>query len=312
MNKRICMLVLGMHRSGTSALTRMLSFAGAALPENLMHPNAANEAGFWEPINLVNANDRFLADCGTRWDSIRPIQTLPENSANKKHKEEIADILEKEYGDAKLIVLKDPRICRFANFYLELLDEMGFRTFSFIPYRNPLDVAESLRKRDEMSSAWSALLWLRHVIDAELATRDRQRMFVSFANLLGDPVGILEKIRSIEPELFSDLPDEIRADIEAFVDPGLRHHLSTLNDVINNPITGGWVSQVYQLVRWAEKSGFDQTDLVQLDQIRNEFDAMVPLFEALHEDVRGPSDASDSVSQIAEDGAPAPALDRET
>lgn len=288
----------------------MLSFAGAALPDNLMHPNAANETGFWEPINLVHANDRFLADCGTSWDSIRPIQSKPENSINKKYKEEIANIFEKEYGDAKMVVLKDPRICRFAKFYLELLDEMGFRTFSFIPFRNPLDVAESLRKRDEMSSAWSALLWLRHVIDAEFATRDRQRMFVSFSNLLGDPVGILEKIRSIEPELASELPDQLRADIEAFVDPGLRHHLSTLNDVINNPITAGWVCQVYQIIRWAEKCGLDNTDIIQLDQIRNEFDAVVPLFEALHEDASGQSDTKDSVSQIVGDSITARAFDR--
>ena len=58
--KRICVLVLGMHRSGTSALTRVISLLGAKLPKHLMPANFANETGYWEAVELNIYLDKIL------------------------------------------------------------------------------------------------------------------------------------------------------------------------------------------------------------------------------------------------------------
>ena len=50
-------MVLGMHRSGTSALTRILNLLGADLPEDLIKANAYNKSGYWEPSAVVALND---------------------------------------------------------------------------------------------------------------------------------------------------------------------------------------------------------------------------------------------------------------
>ena len=72
-DERRCLLVLGMHRSGTSALTRVLSLLGADLPATLMPPASDNETGFWEPGPLVDYHDRLLSEFGSDWDDWRAL-----------------------------------------------------------------------------------------------------------------------------------------------------------------------------------------------------------------------------------------------
>ena len=52
-DERRCLLVLGMHRSGTSALTRVLNLLGADLPATLAPPADDNETGFWSRSGLL-------------------------------------------------------------------------------------------------------------------------------------------------------------------------------------------------------------------------------------------------------------------
>src|SRR5438552_705120 len=79
------------------------------------------------------------------------------------------------FDDEPLAVLKDPRICRFVPFWLDVLGEIGAQPRIVIPVRSPLDVAESLKLRNGFSSSKSLLLWLRHTLDAEAETRKLSR-----------------------------------------------------------------------------------------------------------------------------------------
>jgi hypothetical protein len=48
MASRHLILVAGMHRSGTSALTRAINLAGVPLPNDLKGASPNNQDGFWE------------------------------------------------------------------------------------------------------------------------------------------------------------------------------------------------------------------------------------------------------------------------
>ena len=187
-SKRACILVLGMHRSGTSALTRVLSIAGAGLPKTLLPPVVGeNDRGYWESLPLVEYHDKLLAELGSRWDDWRALDLSRVPIRRRDEiKAEFIDLLAAEFGDAPLIVVKDPRMCRFAWLGLEALDSAGIDARSVIAFRNPLEVAGSLKRRDSMTRGEAALLWLRHVLDAEAAKRGRTRAFVSYHNLLAD------------------------------------------------------------------------------------------------------------------------------
>ena len=66
-------LVLGMHRSGTSAVARLLNLAGAAISERLMAPQADNPKGFWESLPITDLHDQALARMGLAWDHIERV-----------------------------------------------------------------------------------------------------------------------------------------------------------------------------------------------------------------------------------------------
>src|ERR1700681_1495219 len=111
---RTCILVLGMHRSGTSAFARVASLLGAALPRDLNRGTTDNAVDYWEPLPLVECHDEMLWAAEGRWNDWRAFKphALP-GSLLDRFKCEISGILEQQFGSAPLFVLKDPRISRF-------------------------------------------------------------------------------------------------------------------------------------------------------------------------------------------------------
>ena len=65
--KKIAILVAGMHRSGTSLLTRVLDISGCDLPATLVEAHPTNDLGHWEPRKIVFLNDEILASAGSSW-----------------------------------------------------------------------------------------------------------------------------------------------------------------------------------------------------------------------------------------------------
>lgn len=287
-----CILVLGMHRSGTSALTRVLSLLGAALPNTLVGPGPGNESGHWEPARLVEYHNRLLQELRSGWHDWQRVD-LSRLSIRRRNevKAEIAEIISAEYGDARPIVVKDPRICRFAGLFLDALDEAGLRTLPVVLLRNPLEVAESLERREEF---WSAeltrsdalLLWLRHALDAEFATRARSRVILSYDCLLADWKGALAKIGGRLDVSWPYEPDEVAAEVERFLTPRLRHHARTSDEVVTERLTRSWVSEAYAALRVLEQNNASRAALRSLDRIRREFDHAAPLLRAMSEEFR--------------------------
>lgn len=185
--QRHAIVVAGMHRSGTSALTRTLSLRGATLPRRLLRPAPDNEAGFWEPREIVAIHDELLASAGSSWDDFSefPQHWFASASAGSFKTRLVATLWE-EFGPAPLFIVKDPRICRIVPLWLSVLDELGAAPLFVIPIRNPFEVAASLKQRNGFPETTSLLLWLRHFLAAERDTRGFRRSFVAYEHLLSD------------------------------------------------------------------------------------------------------------------------------
>jgi hypothetical protein len=151
--------VLGMHRSGTSALTRVISLLGADLPGNVMPANFANEAGYFESNDLMVVHDELLESAGSDWHDWRAFNpdwyTSPDAPS---FKERALGVLRHDYSQSRLFVIKDPRACRFFPFWRDVLKEFGAAPAGAIPVRNPLEVMASLRQRDGFPLAKAALM----------------------------------------------------------------------------------------------------------------------------------------------------------
>jgi GT2 family glycosyltransferase len=227
-------LVFGMHRSGTSAITRALNLSGASLGGRLVAESVGNETGHWENAFAVETNERLLATLGRCWDDVR---ALPDNwTAHQAARQAVLAI--RGYAGRDLAVplfaLKDPRLCRLAPIWLEALNGPECRVRALIVLRHPLEIAASLAARDGFSLGRSLLLWLRHMLECEAATRHLPRCFVRYEQLLQEGPAALQRIRADLSLDGLDADAAATAQIEAFLDAGRRHHVAGQDDRLRN------------------------------------------------------------------------------
>lgn len=229
---RRAILILGMHRSGTSALTRTVNLLGAATPQTLMGATSNNLRGHWESKPIVDLNDEILAACGHRWYSRQRIAVCASEVVRARGMwSRLRDTLESEFGAASTVVLKDPRISRLVPLYRDVLDELGYATEAVLTLRNPLEVAQSLARRDQMEPRRAIGVWMRYTLDAERGTRGLPRALVVYEELLADWRAATSRMKQHLGGFWPEVSAEAAADIDAFLTPELRHHTIELPGV---------------------------------------------------------------------------------
>lgn len=284
LGKRRCILVAGMHRSGTSAFSRLFALAGASLPESLVGPRAGNDLGHWESAPLVALNDATLAAVGASWCDWREI-AWPSDDARRDYIAKLTGVIRADYADEPLITAKDPRQCRFVGEFLEAAAAEGIDVRVVIPIRNPLEVCGSLAKRDQMDIADAALLWLRYTLEAEKASRGVPRAVVLYERLLSDWRREFEAMSTAIGMTWPVDADAMETDVAAFLDPGQRHHAAGRDDLAADRLTSGWIASAYGAMAALADNAGNQTASDVLDRVAAELDHAGPFLEALHERV---------------------------
>ncbi|UVK46863.1 sulfotransferase family protein [Mesorhizobium sp. AR07] len=270
--KRQAILVLGMHRSGTSALGGVVNALGAAGPKTLMSPHASNPRGLFESLPLVAAHDELLLSAGSYWlDWRRLDQERVHSKAAEPHRQKIKELLVDEFGDEPLIVIKDPRICRFVPFISSILAELNISPVAFLPVRNPLEVAYSLRRRDNIALPKSLLLWLGHVLEAEYHSRHMPRYFLPYEGLLIDWRNHMDRAAEKTGVVWPALSDRAGIKIEQFLTTDLYHERSTLEDMRNHPDVTSLVRETYEILTAIVDDGENKDLLDRLDLVRTKF-----------------------------------------
>ena len=267
--------VLGMHRSGTSALSGILGKLGFAMPQNLLLGAAENPKGFFESIPILELNEEILAAGGSRWDDWRAFDTAALSKVQiQQFRRRILDVLFFEFGNAPTIVVKDPRICRFAPLWLESVAH----PIVLIPYRHPLEVALSLHKRNEMPIAVGLLLWLRHILDAERFSRDLPRAFISMSELIDDWRSCLTVVAEKTQLTCFSSTTQMSDEIDAFLERGLKHHNISNDEAKNHALLHGWILEAYNAVIGLAHGNDDKQYCTRMDSIHRNFDTASVLF----------------------------------
>lgn len=267
-------LVLGMHRSGTSALAGLLGHLGCALPRDLIGPGVGNEKGHWEPEQIVALDDAILASGGSEWEDWASFNKAWYDSPLYGPKlVEARAALRQSFGDEPLFVLKDPRMCRLAPFWLAALKAEGIEPAIILTLRRPDQVAASLASRDAMEPGYAYLLWLRHMLEAEAATRGMRRVICSFEQILTDWPSVVDRIGTGTGIAWPRQSAMVRARIDEFLSgPG---HDIGFNGAADPP---PWLERAHAILnRWAT-NGEDRADDAELDAILREFDASCAVF----------------------------------
>jgi len=232
---RAIVLVLGMHRSGTSALTRTLALAGCTLPQRLLDGVAGdNDLGYWESWALTDYHDRLFARIGTKMLADEPIDPNWFVSSDARLVEaDLLAIVRREWRDGVLSsgrpwVIKEPRICRLLPLWRRVLERTGRHVIAIHMLREPSEVASSLLRRKELAASGftrerAEQAWLEHVALSEYYTRDVPRTFVSIDLLMGDWRAVIDRVMPLLPKGRLQ-PTRAAAEIDDFLRPSLRHH----------------------------------------------------------------------------------------
>jgi O-antigen biosynthesis protein len=250
--KRI-IVVLGMHRSGTSAVARAMPVFGIGLGDRLMPAMPGNnDKGFWEDLDVYACNQELLAHLKSTWDSLRPISRddlVSENLA--AFRQRVCDLLRNKIADHEWFGLKDPRMARLLPFWKTVFQDLGVEVDYVLAIRNPLSVAASLAKRDGFGKEKSLYLWLQHVLPAVLETNGARRAVVDFDRLMGAPE---PELRRVGAELgMSDRLDEaeLGAYCAGYLENGLRHARFSVKDLAVDPDVPKLATEVFQALSLA-------------------------------------------------------------
>lgn len=220
-------VVLGMHRSGTSALTGMLHSLGIHLgpEEDLKSPQKDNPQGFWENNTLVEFNDRLLNRANSSWFS-------PPRDANRsweiedfvEAKKEASILLQKISCEETTWAWKDPRTCLTLPFWRQVFQ---VPPVVILVHRHPVEVAQSLQVRDQFPLEVGLGLWEIYNRAALRNCEGLHVLVVRFESLIDSPLSVARKLFHFlqEQAVITGSFEERKREIESSIDPDLRHHI---------------------------------------------------------------------------------------
>lgn len=243
--------VLGMHRSGTSAVTKGLESLGVSLGENLL-PGVAhdNDKGYFEDVDFNRLNIDILAATGNTWESLRPLVWDDFSSKRFDVFRDTASRLILEKLDRGLYCVKDPRFAVLLPFWLDVLSSLNVEPLFVLAIRNPLEVVNSLQNgfRGEIFAEEGYNLWLTYNVQALHFIATFKSVVVSFDAMLRSPVHELKRIAQSLALTFDPSTQAVHAYQHDFLDQNQAKNLSSWDDLISDSIAPPQVIEVYSLL----------------------------------------------------------------
>ena len=196
MHQKHIIAVLGMHRSGTSVLTRGLQVLGVELGDRLLPAvSGDNEKGYWEDAEVNSLNIELLGELGHDWHTWTPILpselTLP---VVDKFRLRAVQLLRNKLSDLDCFGLKDPRISRLLPFWISVFADLNVKVSYVIACRHPSSVVRSLVQRDASFAVEKGYhLWLDYTLASLTGTQGQSRIVVDYDLLMDAPAAQLER-----------------------------------------------------------------------------------------------------------------------
>jgi len=218
-------IVTGMHRSGTSVVTRLLAESGCSLgnPEDLMPPKPDNPAGFWEHMRAYEINREILAAVGVDWDTAagREIDGLSVEDRSRFATAILDFIADMEEYDTWAV--KDPRLSMTFPLWRPLLSH----PVMVLCLRNPIEIGVSLHGRNGYPISLGVSLWEAYTIQALEVAADVPVVTISYNELLRDPGTQLRRlVESINVAGNGTLIVPGDRAVESIIQPGLHRSRS--------------------------------------------------------------------------------------
>ena len=283
--RRTAVMIVAMHRSGTSALSRALNLLGCDMPPRLIGADQWNSAGYWESKPIKDLNEEMLVSGGGEWSEWQEFNPgWFRSSAVQRFRDRAIELVGSEFGDSPLFVFKDPRLSILMPFWRSVLEELGIEPVAIHPLRNPVEVARSLERRNNFLISKGVLLWLRYTLDGERGTRGLRRLFTSYDELLEDPVGLIQRTQDSLDVYWPRNSAKARREITQFLSNDMRHHRDGARVLRSLSYATDWVVRTYETLNGFVTDGEDEGGRAVLDAVREEFIAAGHAFGSIARD----------------------------
>lgn len=226
-------LIVGMHRSGTSAVARGLKALSVYLGNDFLDAQPENPTGYWEDRGIVELNEHVLKTLGLKWDDAALITAKDfRGFAMWKLRRKAIRYVRRTFAQHDLWGFKDPRTIRLLPFWLSVLRDCDAADAYVAVIRNPLSIAASLFKRQEMDRSTAYRLWLVNMVPFFHELRNKELVVVDYDLLMQDPRAQLRRIASSLhlPFRKETAAREIDLFTGEFLDHALRHSVFSSDD----------------------------------------------------------------------------------
>jgi hypothetical protein len=224
-------LLLGMHRSGTSAFARGLGALGVYLGNDFLDAQPENPTGYWEDKGIVALDERLLEALGLKWDDTSALDRRAfERRRVRALRRDAIRYLTRTFTSTPLWGFKDPRTIRVLPFWQRALRECEVEDSYVVAIRNPRSVAASLYARQAMDADAAYRLWLVHMVPFFTDVIGKPFVVVDYDLLMRDPRAQLARIAHRLGVPFEAGSVEIDGFVSGFLDPGLRHSVFEPDD----------------------------------------------------------------------------------
>jgi len=252
-------VVLGMHRSGTSVMSRALKVLGVELGDHLIPPiSDDNDKGFWEDIDINDFDNALLEKLGSAWDHLSFLNEEELCEKLEAEREEAVSLLAGKMETTELFGFKDPRVAILLPFWQTVFQALELDDVYIVAVRNPLNVANSLLKRDGIPLEAGVFLWAKYMSGVFRHTRGKRRVLVDYDLMLESSSPQIQRVAQELNLVFDeDAKKRLKLFQEEFITQNLCHHAASVEELESEESVPDFVKEAYS---WLLKLANDEID----------------------------------------------------
>lgn len=218
-------MIVGMHRSGTSAVGQLLENMGFDFGGNLLEGiDNVNNRGFWEDREVLALDEHIFELLHASWFDF---ERLPGKWWEDQRIKDLLGVAQtwfmENFDGERPVGVKDPRFCRLLPFWKRVFTSIDVPVHVLLVFRHPAEVAASLRQRDSFSLQVGYLLWLTYTIDALYYSRNMDVSLLPYDLLLNDPEKTIKNLKDVSFASIDLPPTHVGDLVKITIDTESRH-----------------------------------------------------------------------------------------